>query len=219
MHSLSLSDGTNKSSLRWSTLTIAKYRTCVSLYNMFVYSIHVTHTIFRRINSKYTHKTLKYYKHWWPNDINRELEIQLRVNMVDKFPCHVKRSYLALCIIKQSNTFAALFLRYFQERIDRTWSEIIFAKGELNATRYQDMWHGKLLPFITETADKTTTFWQDNAAIHTAATVKKKLVLRFFVMGLFNMVQHRVLIWTPSTTRGEFQRNFTTREGRPWGIP
>lgn len=59
--------------------------------------------------------------------------------MVDKFPCHIKRSYLAFCIIEQSNTFAALFLRYFQESIDRAWGEIIFAKDELNATRYQDM--------------------------------------------------------------------------------
>lgn len=33
-------------------------------------------------------------------------------------------------------------------------SEIVLAKGKLNATVYREMLHGELLPFMTETEDK-----------------------------------------------------------------
>lgn len=47
-----------------------------------------------------------------------------------------------------------------------TLGEIVFVKIKLNATGYQKMLHGKLLPFTTERGDEKTIFQQDNAPIH-----------------------------------------------------
>lgn len=51
-------------------------------------------------------------------------------------------------------------------------NEIVFVKRKLNAVGYQ-MFHGELLPFITEMEGKKIIFQRNNAPLDKAVSTKK----------------------------------------------
>lgn len=51
--------------------------------------------------------------------------------------------------------------------------EIVFAKGKLNATKYQRILRSELLLFMTEMEDEKRISRQDDAPIRTTTTTKK----------------------------------------------